>query len=429
MAPLLRNKEYHKMNAVGSRALQAAIQAGNVNIAGAMQTEEMELSSASKAEVALHGEALLRLEAQKRARSMVVPTAIDDVKLRLRELGHPITMFGEGHFDRRERLKMVLAQIELDAEASSKGGIIIGSSDLDLQEQQLQNSQQQLQRQKKEIVYTHASEELAQARSFLCDFSFPRARARLDARRRLFDEVQPPESASNSRESADSAAQTLYSHCQNLVLGASAAAQDRPFVCVRVSPSGALLATGSLGTSVRLWDAQNLVERDRGLRAHEERIMSLAWHPSAGLESDAPEILASCAADGLCVLWDCRAASEGSSDGMVVVEPAPAVGGSGGGRELRRLAGHVGPVADCCFHPSGRYVGTAGHDNTWRLWEVETGRELLLQDGHAKECSALAFQCDGALCLTGDAAGVALLWDLRSGQAVHACQGHVGKIR
>jgi len=419
------------MNFIGSRAIQAAIQAGNVNIAGAMQTEEMELSSASKAEVALHGEALRRLEAQKRARSIVVPTAIDDVKLRLRELGHPITMFGEGHFDRRERLKMVLAQIELDAEASSKGGIIIGSS-IDLQEQQL-HSQQQLQRQKKEIVYTHASEELAQARSFLCDFSFPRARARLDARRRLFDEVQPPESASSSRESADSATQALYSHCQNLVLGASAAAQDRPLVCVRVSPSGALLATGSLGTSVRLWDAQNLVERDSGLRAHEERIMSLAWHPSAGLESDAPEILASCAADGLCVLWDCRAASQESSGGMDVVEPAVGGGGSGsgggGGRELRRLTGHVGPVADCCFHPSGRYVGTAGHDNTWRLWEAETGKELLLQDGHAKECSALAFQCDGALCLTGDAAGVALLWDLRSGQAVHACQGHVGKIR
>lgn len=35
-------------------------------------------------------------EAQQRARSVIVPTAIEDVKAQLRALGHPITLFGEG---------------------------------------------------------------------------------------------------------------------------------------------------------------------------------------------------------------------------------------------------------------------------------------------------------------------------------------------
>ena len=39
------------------------------------------------------------------------------------------------------------------------------------------------------------------------------------------------------------------------------------------------------------------------------------------------------------------------------------------------------------------------------------------QDGHSKECSVISFQCDGSLVLTADWAGVALVWDLRSGQA------------
>lgn len=76
--------------------------------------EYMELSAESKAEQAKHAEAMKKFEAQKKARSIVVPTAIEDVKARLRELGHPVTLFGEGHADRRERLRETIAYMELD---------------------------------------------------------------------------------------------------------------------------------------------------------------------------------------------------------------------------------------------------------------------------------------------------------------------------
>jgi U4/U6 small nuclear ribonucleoprotein PRP4 len=35
------------------------------------------------------------------------------------------------------------------------------------------------------------------------------------------------------------------------------------------------------------------------------------------------------------------------------------------------------------------------------LWDVETGGELLLQEGHSKEVYAIAFQQDGALVASG----------------------------
>jgi U4/U6 small nuclear ribonucleoprotein PRP4 len=53
------------------------------------------------------------------------------------------------------------------------------------------------------------------------------------------------------------------------------------------------------------------------------------------------------------------------------------------------------------FHPSGRYLGSASYDGTWRLWDVEKSQELLLQEGHSKEVYALAFQNDGALVASG----------------------------
>ena len=36
-----------------------------------------------------------QIEAERRARRMVVPTDAEQVKQRLRELGHPVTLFGE----------------------------------------------------------------------------------------------------------------------------------------------------------------------------------------------------------------------------------------------------------------------------------------------------------------------------------------------
>lgn len=101
---------------LGNEAISAAIRSGNVNIASKMQVEVMELSEESREAQFKHAEALRAFEAQQRARSIIVPTAVDDVKAKLRELGHPVTVFGEGHADRRERLREVIAKIEIRGE-------------------------------------------------------------------------------------------------------------------------------------------------------------------------------------------------------------------------------------------------------------------------------------------------------------------------
>ena len=73
-------------------------------------------------------------------------------------------------------------------------------------------------------------------------------------------------------------------------------------------------------------------------------------------------------------------------------------------------------------------MGTASHDHTWRLWDAETGANLLLQDGHIREVGSVAFQGDGALAASTDHAGVVRVWDLRSGRGVATFQGHVGRV-
>jgi U4/U6 small nuclear ribonucleoprotein PRP4 len=81
-----------------------------------MPIEYLDLSAESLAEQARHADALRKLEAQQRARSIIVPTDQGEIKRRLRELGHPVTLFGEGPADRRERLRDVIAALELNEE-------------------------------------------------------------------------------------------------------------------------------------------------------------------------------------------------------------------------------------------------------------------------------------------------------------------------
>lgn len=68
---------------------------------------------------------------------------------------------------------------------------------------------------------------------------------------------------------------------------------------------------------------------------------------------------------------------------------------------LAVLQGHKARVVRVCFHPTGNYVVSASFDGTWRLWDVNTCTELLLQSGHSKEVFAVACQVDGSLVASG----------------------------
>ena len=71
-----------------------------------------------------------------------------------------------------------------------------------------------------------------------------------------------------------------------------------------------------------------------------------------------------------------------------------------------------------------KYGATAGFDATWRLWNVETGDELLRQEGHSKEAYDVAFHPDGSSPLSVGLDAVGRVWDLRNGKSERP-QGHV----
>ncbi|XP_027137976.1 U4/U6 small nuclear ribonucleoprotein Prp4 [Larimichthys crocea] len=86
-----------RSSATGSDGVKAGIEAGNINISSG-ETLEMEERVSERQQ-----EALAAFERRRRARQITVSTDDAEVKAGLRALGEPITLFGEGPADRRER--------------------------------------------------------------------------------------------------------------------------------------------------------------------------------------------------------------------------------------------------------------------------------------------------------------------------------------
>lgn len=98
------------------------------------------------------------------------------------------------------------------------------------------------------------------------------------------------------------------------------------------------------------------------------------------------------------------------------------------GRSLSLLRGHKGVIRGLAVsHDASRIVST-GEDRTARVWERATGRAGPVLRGHAKTVHSPSFSPDGRLVLTASLDGTARLWDARTGRGRAVLKGHDGTV-
>ncbi len=94
------------------------------------------------------------------------------------------------------------------------------------------------------------------------------------------------------------------------------------------------------------------------------------------------------------------------------------------GREVQRLTGHSDAVVSAAFSPDGRLVVTGSWDRTARIWEAATGREVRQLKGHRRAVTSARFSPDGGSIVTSSWDGTAALWSVVSGRLVRQFTGH-----
>jgi len=93
------------------------------------------------------------------------------------------------------------------------------------------------------------------------------------------------------------------------------------------------------------------------------------------------------------------------------------------GREIRSFNGHSSIVYSVAFSPDGR-LALSGSYKEMKLWEVKSGREIRFFNGHSSIVYSVAFSPDGRLALLGSRDKTLKLWEVKSGREIRSFNGH-----
>jgi class 3 adenylate cyclase/GTPase SAR1 family protein len=232
------------------------------------------------------------------------------------------------------------------------------------------------------------------------------------------------------------------------------------------SPDGRRLASSSMDTTVRLWDAES-GEIIRVLEGHKTAVRSVAWAPDGHMLATAADIeirlwetdhwkqvraLAIQSGNFLNLEWspDGRmlASGTGNPGNSVHIwdttswqvistlkghnvgafstawfpDGSRLASGSGLPENIIRLwdvkaeevlgtlAGHSSAITCLAWSPNEQVLASSSSDKTIRIWNVETGRQTNVIEGHAGWVSSITFSADGRLLASKSADSKVRLW-------------------
>ena len=82
-------------------------------------------------------------------------------------------------------------------------------------------------------------------------------------------------------------------------------------------------------------------------------------------------------------------------------------------RLLQTLTGHSDSVYSVSFSPDGKRIVSGGTDKTLKVWDAETGQEMLTLTGHSDSVISVVFSPNGRRIISGSHDKTVKIWDAR----------------
>jgi WD40 repeat protein/serine/threonine protein kinase len=99
------------------------------------------------------------------------------------------------------------------------------------------------------------------------------------------------------------------------------------------------------------------------------------------------------------------------------------------GREVFRFkTAHVHPITCVAVSADGRRAASGGEDYVVKIWDTKTGDEIQTLKGHKGFVVTVAISGDGERVVSGSADRTVRVWDVKSGREIFLFDGHKNKV-
>lgn len=161
---------------------------------------------------------------------------------------------------------------------------------------------------------------------------------------------------------------------------------------VRFSPDGNFIASGSVDSTVRIWNRSN------------GQLRTTLKHP-AGITyldySRDGNYIATTSYDGKARLWKLPE-----------------------GKLIREFTGHQKTPWSIALSPDGRMMATGSEDATIKIWDIQTGALLHTLKGHTLTIWSLQFTPDGRQLVSGSYDKTLKFWNAADGKPIRSIDAH-----
>ncbi len=95
---------------------------------------------------------------------------------------------------------------------------------------------------------------------------------------------------------------------------------------------------------------------------------------------------------------------------------------------VKTLKGHSSYINDLLISSDGQKLFSASADNTIKIWDIDTGKEIHTLRGHSSAVNYLVISPDGQKLFSASADQTIKVWDSATGKAIGTLKGHSSSI-